>query len=191
MLRQSPSSAGIAQSALLWAISSVRRRIWRYTLAGLLVGAVVSGASYWVWNTWTAWRLESLASVTKKWPASTILDNVRVEVATRCSGSELSYMVAIVPPPADPMLNRSERTDIAKAATDRVRKRLKALRIQFVDAAGVTTAVYELPIEGFIRIYSNSDERLTRLEDRSVLTCTPEQYVRARTMKLGWVERGE
>lgn len=191
VLRQSPVPAGMSWKALVSALCGIGRGIWRYILIGLLVGGVISTGGYWLWSTWTAWRLERLASVTKRWPTSTILDNVSVEVATRCSGSELSYTVAIVPPPADRALNRGERTDAAKAATDRVRTRLKAIRLQFVDAEGLQTAVYELPIEGFIRIYSNSDERLTRLEDRNVLTCTVAQYVRSSTLKLGWVKRGE
>lgn len=192
MFRRSTSFVGKAWSALVRTIRGVRRGIWRWTVAGLLVGAVASGACYWALNTWAAWRLEGLASRTKTWPTGTILDNVNVEVTTRCSRSELSYTVSIVPPPpTDPTLNRGERTDAARAATDRVRTRLKAIRLQFVDASGVPTAAYELPMEGFIRIYSNSDERLTRLEDRSVLTCSPARYVRASTMKLDWVERGE
>ena len=191
MLRESPSPAGISRSVRVSAISGVRRIVGPYTFAGLLIAAVVSSAGYWAWTTWTAWRLEGLASVSKAWPTSTILDNVTVEVTTSCSGSELSYTVAIVPPPAPRTLSRGERIDAAKAATDQLRHRLKAIRLRFIDMNGAQTAAYELPIEGFIRIYSNSDGRLTRLEDRGVLTCTPADYVRASTMKLDWVNRGE
>ena len=165
--------------------------VGRYTFAGLLVAGALSGAGYWAWTAWTAWRLEGVASIPKTWPTGTILDNVTVEVTTSCSGSELSYTIAIVPPPAPETLSRGERTDAAKAATDTVRQRLKVLRLQFVDATGGPTAAYELPIEGFIRIYSSSDGRLTRLEDRGVLPCTPADYVRASTMTLGWIDRGE
>lgn len=175
----------------MWAIWGVRRVVAPYTLAGLLVATGVSGAGYWAWNTWTAWRLERLASGTKTWPTSTILDNATLEVTTSCYGSALSYTVAIVPLPANPMLSRGERTDAAKAATDQVRRRLRVIRLQFEDADGITTAVYELPIDGFIRMYSDSDERLTRLEERSVRTCTPADYVRASKLKVGWIERAD
>jgi hypothetical protein len=103
----------------------------------------------------------------------------------------LSYTVAIVPQAYEAKLSRGERTDSGKAITDQIKKHVKAIQLQLLDKGGLPTAVYELPMDGFIRIYSNSDERPTTLEDRGMLACTPASYLRADTLKLSWTERRE
>ena len=160
-----------------------------HILAGLLAGAFLSAAGYWVWSTWEAWRVEELASVAKTWPTSKIVDNASVEVTTRCAGSGLSFTVAIIPPPSEARLTLWERTDEGRLVTERIRKRLRAIHLQFVDRDGSPAAAYDLPMDGFVRIYSDNEESPTRLEYRGTLTCNAGTYVRAQTLKLSWIEQ--
>jgi hypothetical protein len=157
-------------------------------LAGLLVGAILSAAGYWVWSTWEAWRVKELASVVKTWPTSKIVDNASVEVTTRCAGSGLSFTVVIIPP-SEAGLTLWERTDEGRLVTERIRKRLRALHLQFVYRDGSPAAAYDLPMDGFVRIYSDNKDSPTRLEYRGTHTCSAGSYVRAQTLKLTWIER--
>jgi hypothetical protein len=169
----------------------IKKKIWfRFRiLIGLFISVAVIAASYWVWSTWESWRINELASLSKTWPASNIPEeDGTVEITTKCSDSTLSYIVAIVPSRSQAGLTHSERTDSGRVVTDRIRNRIKTIRLQFVDRGGSPTAAYDLPIDEFIRIYSSSDERPTSLEARGTLACSPASYVRADTLRLSWIE---
>jgi hypothetical protein len=145
------------------------KKIWFRILAGLFISVAVIAVSYWAWSAWESWRINELASLSKTWPASNISEEGTVEITTKCSDSTLSYIVAIVPPKSQAGLTHSERTDRGRVVTDQIRRRIKAIRLQFVDRDGSPTAAYDLPIDEFIRIYSSSDERPTSLEARGGL----------------------
>ena len=167
------------------------KRAWFRILVGLFMAGVTVAACYWTWSVWDSWRLADLASVTRTWPNQRILNNVAVEIQTKCSDSVLSYVVVIVPPKSSAALTLAEKTDFAKVSTDRIRERLKALHLKFIDKDGFPTAAYDIAIDSFIRMYSSNEERLTSLEARDTLACSPTSYVRAETLLLSWTERHE
>jgi hypothetical protein len=155
----------------------------------LAMTVVIVAAGHWMWGVWHSWQLADAASVTTTWPTNTILSNVTVEVKTKCRDSQLSYVVALVPPKSSAPLTRGERTDRAKIMTDEVRERLKAIELQLVDKEGFRIAAFDLVTDNFIRIYSTDDERLVILEARGTLPCSPARYLRAEEVIVSWTER--
>jgi hypothetical protein len=180
---------GVKQPAVIWLRfwDGVQQE-WFRILAGLFMAVVIVAACYWTWSGWHSWRLADLASVTTTWPNSRILDNVLVEIKTKCSDSVLSYVVVIVPPKSNAALTLAEKTDIAKVMTDRLRERLKSIHVQLVDKDGFPTAAYDVAIDKFVRIYSSNEERLTSLEAWGTLACSPASYVRAEALIVSWTE---
>lgn len=182
--------AGLKQAAAIWlGLLDGVKQAWLRILAGLFMAVVIVAACYWSWSAWHSWRLADLASVTTTWPNSRILNDVLVEIKTKCSDSVLSYDVVIVPPKSNAALTLAEKTDIAKVMTDRLRERLKAIRVQLVDKDGFPTAAYDVAIDEFVRIYSSNEERLTSLEAWGTLACNPASYVRAEALIVSWTER--
>lgn len=159
--------------------------VWFRVVARLYMAGVIIAACSLAYS----WRLDWLASVTKTWPTSRILNDATIEVETKCSESVLSYVVAIVPLLGDAALTHVEKTNRGMFITDWIRQHLKVIHLQFVDRDGSPTAAYDVAIDEFVRIYSSSDERPTRLEARGMLACNPANYVLAETLKLNLVER--
>jgi hypothetical protein len=170
----------------LW---NVLRRTWFRILASLFTIVVIVVACHWMWGVWHSWQLADAASVTTTWPTNRILNNVAVEVKTNCRDSRLSYVVAIVPPKSSATVTLGEGTDIAKMMTDKIRERLKAIELRFVDKNGFPAAAFAVITEDFVRIYSSNDERPAILETRGVLPCSPATYLRAEELILSWTER--
>jgi HAMP domain-containing protein len=162
---------------------------WFRILVSLFMAVVIVAACYWTWSTWQSWRLEELASVTRTWPNGKILNDVTVEIKTKCSDSVLSYVVVMVTQQSNAALNLAEKTDAAKVMTDRLRERLKVIHVQLVDKDGLPTAAYDVAIDEFVRIYSSNEERLTSLEAWGTLACSPASYVRAEALIVSWTER--
>jgi hypothetical protein len=155
----------------------------------LAMTVIVLAAGHWMWGVWHSWQLADAASVTTTWPINRILNDVAVEVKTNCRDSRLSYVVAIVPPTSSATLTLSERTDIAKILTDKLRERLKAVEVQFVDKDGVPAAPINIVIDDFDRIFSSNAERPAILEARGTLSCSPASYLRAEELIVSWTER--
>jgi hypothetical protein len=158
-------------------------------LAGLFMAVVIVASCYWTWSTWHSWRIADLASVTTTWPNSRILNDVLVEIKTKCSDSVLSYDVVIVPPKSNAALTLPEKIETAKMMTDSLRERLKTIHVQLVDKDGFPTTAYDVAIDEFVRIYSSNEERLTSLEAWGTLACSPASYVRAEALIVSWTER--
>jgi hypothetical protein len=165
------------------------KRTWFRILASLFMTVIIVAACHWMWGVWHSWQLADAASVTTTWPTNTILNNVAVEVKTKCRDSQLSYVVVIVPPKSSATLSIGERTDRAKIVTDKLRERLEAIQLQFVDKEGFPIAAFAIVTDNFIRIYSSNDERLAILEARGTLPCSPASYQRAEELILSWTER--
>jgi hypothetical protein len=182
--------AGVQQAAALWLkFWDGVKQAWLRILAGLFMAVVIVAACYWTWSVWHSWQLADLASVTTTWPNSRILDDVLVEIKTKCSNSVLSYVVIVIPPKSNAALTLAEKTDIARVMTDRLRERLKAIHVQLVDKDGFPTAAYDVAIDEFVRIYSSNEERPTSLEAWGTLACSPASYVRAEALMVSWTER--
>jgi hypothetical protein len=171
-------------------------RLWRdlkrtglRILVSLFVAIVIGTTSYWMWGLWQSWQLADAASITTTWPARTILNDVAVEVQTKCRNSRLSYVIVVLPPNSNAALTWTERTNMAKVMTDTVRTRLKAIDLRFVDKDGLAAAAFDVGIDDFVRIYSSDYERPASLEARGSLTCDPATYLRAAELVLSWTER--
>jgi hypothetical protein len=181
---------GVQQAAALWLkFWAGVKQAWLRILAGLFMAVVIVAACYWTWSVWHSWQLADLASVTTMWPNSRILDDVLVEIKTKCTNSVLSYVVIVIPPKSNAALTLAEKTDIARVMTDRLRERLKAIHVQLVDKDGFPTAAYDVAIDEFVRIYSSNEERPTSLEAWGTLACSPASYVRAEALMVSWTER--
>jgi hypothetical protein len=182
--------AGVQQAAAIWLrVWDGLKHEWLRILAGLFMAVVIVASCYWTWSAWHSWRIADLASVTTTWPSSRILNDVLVEVKTKCSDSVLSYDVVIVPPKSNAALTLPEKIETAKIMTDRLRERLKSIHVQLVDKDGFPTAAYDVAIDEFVRIYSSNEERLTSLEAWGTLACTPATYIRAEALTVSWTER--
>jgi len=171
------------------------RSAWRgtrtYVLAGLAIGVLVSFAGYGVWSVWHAWRVREEAAASKTWPTSGLFDEATVELTTSCTGSVLAYIVLIVPP-IGRGITLPDRIDQSKAMTDRIRQRLEAIRLELLEEKGTTPIVAIEPrVDELVRIYSNSDRRLTSLEARGTVSCDAPSYVRAERLRVTWRERPE
>lgn len=158
-------------------------------LALLAMIVVIVAAGHWMWGVRHSWQLADAASVTTTWPTNRILNDVAVEVNTNCRDSRLSYVVAILPPKSTATLTLGERTDIARMLTDKLRERLKAVEVQFVDKDGVPAGAISVVIDDFNRIYSSNAERPAILEARGTLPCSPASYLRAEELIVRWTER--
>jgi hypothetical protein len=165
------------------------RKTWFRIVAGLFMTVVIIAAGHWMWGVWHSWQLADSASVTTTWPTNRILDNVVVETKTKCGDSLLYYVVAIVPPKSSGTSTIAERIDIARIETDKLRERLKAIGLQFVDKDGFRTVAFDVVASDFVRIYSSNDERPVFLEARGTRPCSPATYLRAKELILTWTER--
>ena len=167
------------------------KRTWFGIIASLFMVVVITAACYWAWSAWTSWRLAKQASVSTTWPKMRIVNDVTVETRTKCRDSVLSYSVVLVPPKSDVALTLADKTDAARVLTERLRERLKAIQIKFVDKDGFPTAAYDVPIDEFVRLYSGSHERPTTLEAWGRVPCSPASYLKAKSLLLSWTERHE
>jgi hypothetical protein len=180
----------VQQATAIWLrVWDGLKQEWLRILAGLFMAVVIVAACYWTWIAWHSWRIADLASVTTTWPNSRILNDVLVEIKTKCSDSVLSYDVVIVPPKSNAALTLTEKIETAKMMTDSLRERLKTIHVQLIDKDGFPTAAYDVAIDEFVRIYSSNEERLTSLEAWGTLACSPASYVRAEALIVSWTER--
>ena len=182
----------IKQATVIWlTFWNGVKRAWFHILASLFMVVIIVGACYWTWSAWTAWRLAELASVSTTWPSIRILNDATVETRTKCRDSVLSFIVVLVPPKSDAAVTLADKTDAARIMTDRLRERLKAIHVKFVDKDGFPTAAYDVPIDEFVRLYSGNHERPTTLEAWGRVHCSPASYLQAESLLLSWTERQE
>ena len=182
----------VKQATVIWlTLWNGVRRTWFGILASLFMVVVIIAACYGAWGAWTSWRLAKLASVSRTWPNIRILNDVTVETRTRCRDSVLSYIVVLVPPKNDDAVTLADKTDAAKVLTDRLRERLKAIHLRFVDKDGFPTAAYDVAIDEFVRLYFSDHERPTTLEARGRVPCRPASYLQTDSLLLSWTERHE
>jgi hypothetical protein len=182
----------VKQATVIWLTlwNGVRRTRFRILASSFMV-VVIIAACYGAWSAWTSWRLAELASVSKPWPRIRILNDVMVETRTKCRDSVLSYVVVLVPPKSDGAVTLADKTDAAKVMTDRLRERLKAIHVKFVDKDGFPTAAYDVAIDEFVRLYFSDHQRPTTLEARGRVPCSPASYLQAESLLLSWTERHE
>lgn len=83
----------------------------------------------------------------------------------------------------------ADKTDAAKVMMDRLRERLKAIHVKFVDKDGFPTAAYDVAIDEFATLYSSDHGRPVTVEASGSLPCSPARYLRAESLILGWEER--
>jgi hypothetical protein len=182
----------VKQATVIWlTLWNGVKRTWFRIVASLFMVVVIVAACYWAWSAWTSWRLAELASVSTAWPNIRILNDVTVETRTKCRDSVLSYIVVLVPPKSDVAVTLADKTDAAKNMTDRLRERLKAIHVRFVDKDGFPTAAYDIAIDEFVRLYSSDHERPTTLEAWGRVPCSPASYLQAESLHLSWTERHE
>ena len=182
----------VKQATVMWlTLWNGVRRTWFGILASLFMVVVIIAACYGAWGAWTSWRLAKLASVSTTWPNIRILNDVTVETRTRCRDSVLSYIVVLVPPKNDDAVTLADKTDAAKVMTDKLRERLKAIHLRFVDKDGFPTAAYDVAIDEFVRLYFSDHARPTTLEARGRVPCSPASYLQTKSLLLSWTERPE
>jgi hypothetical protein len=167
------------------------KRTWFGILTSLFMVVVITAGCYWAWSAWTSWRFAKLASVSTTWPKIGIGNDVTVEARTKCRDSVMSYSVVLVPPKSETALTLADKTDAARVLTERLRERLKAIHIKFIDKDGFPTAAYDVPIDEFVRLYSGNHERPTTLEAWGRVPCSPASYLQAKSILLSWTERHE
>lgn len=200
-------AAAFLVSQLRGAVSSVRRlahvrntvwvwlrlwifvqRTWLRVLGGFLVAAVVLTACYWPVKALQSRRIADRASATRIWPSARILNDVIVETRTKCSDSELTYVLVLLPPKSNAS-TLAERADKAKVATDSLRERLEPIHFLMVDQEGALIVSHTVPVDEFVRIYSSDEERLATLEARGTIPCDPAKYLRAQSLTVSSAER--
>ena len=182
----------VKQATVIWlTLWNGAKRTWFRILASLFMVVVIIAVCYWAWSAWTSWRLAELESVSTTWPSIRILNDVTVETKTKCRDSVLSYIVVLVPPKNDVAVTLAEKTDAARSVTDRVRERLKAIHVRFVDKDGFPTVAYDVAIDEFVRLYSSDHGRPTTLEAWGRVPCSPASYLQAESLLLSWTERHE
>jgi hypothetical protein len=164
------------------------RRTWLRALGGFFIATVVLAACYWPVSVLQSWRIADLASATRTWPSGTILNDVIVEAQTKCSDSELTYVLVLLPPKSNAS-TLAERAAKAKLETDRLRERLNPIHFVMVDKDGTRTVSHTVPVDEFVRIYSSDEERLATLEARGTIPCDSASYLRADSLTVTATER--
>jgi hypothetical protein len=161
-------------------------------LTGLFMAVVILGAAYWAWTSWQDRKLDRAISVTKTWPDITFSAGFSpgfvVRVTTRCSSSELYYIVKIRPDSDEGATqtpdSKREADAAAPTAIERFGRENESVTIRFLDEDGFRVLSHDIPLKEFTGLYSKSKRRIESLEANGTAVCNRESYARTKSVTV-------
>lgn len=140
----------------LWQITRIAFR----SLAALFMAVVVAGALYLGWDLIEDRRLENTVSKTRTWEKVTIplSQTVLVTLKTRCSESQLYYILTIQPP--DKPDKPPEKTSPIVRSSSLVNAvgRINDFHIQFADLDGFKIVSVRLKNADFVKLVDDKGQ---------------------------------